>query len=171
MVGRFATGLISTVFVLMTLTGCKSFDGEKVRREHARDYPQALAQTTERALAERGPLGLEDCIRLALEHSLETRSAEIEQRIARLDRKIAFANFLPSVKVDYMHYEFDPEIHLEIGDTAAFEPVGEIGGHGALRRLRTVRPAFVSVGVIGVVLPRPGIRRTVRAHTPRSIGC
>lgn len=101
----------------VSLTGCKSFNGEKIRRGHAESYPQALAQVTEQALADKEPLGLEDCVRLALEHSLETRSAEIGQRIAKLDRKIAFANFLPSVSADYMHYEFDPEISLEFSDT------------------------------------------------------
>ena len=102
---------------LVAPAGCKSFNGDKVRREHAESYPQVLAETTKQALSAKEPLGLEDCLRIALEHSLETRSAEIQQRIARLDRKIAFANFLPSVSVDYMHYEFDPEISFELSDT------------------------------------------------------
>ncbi len=118
MIGRLVTYLVPAALALTTLAGCKSFNGDKIRRTHAESYPQALAQVAERALAEKGPLGLEDCVRLALEHSLETRSAEIGQRIAKLDRKIAFANFLPSVSVDYMHYEFDPEISLKLGETA-----------------------------------------------------
>lgn len=101
----------------VALTGCKGFDGDKVRREHAESYPKALAEMTEQSLAERWPLGLDDCIRIALIHSLDARSAEIEERIATLDRKIAFANFLPAVTVGYSHYEFDPEIHLELDDT------------------------------------------------------
>ncbi len=103
--------------VVLTMTGCKSFDGDKVRREHAESYRQALAETTEQALANKEPLGLEDCIKIALEHNLDTRSAEIQQRIAKLERKIAFANFLPVVTVDYSHYQFDPELHLELSDT------------------------------------------------------
>ncbi|MCP4589245.1 MAG: hypothetical protein GY842_00735, partial [bacterium] len=99
MTNRAITTVLLASLVAVTSTGCRRFNGEKVRRDHAERYPRALAQTTERALAERGPLGLEDCVRLALEHSLETRSAEIQQRIAKLDGKIAFANFLPSVSV------------------------------------------------------------------------
>ena len=109
----FVLASLATVMV----AGCRSFDGEKVRREHAESYRQTLAQTTEQTLAEKGPLGLEDCVRIALEHSLEARSAEIQQRVAKLERKIAFAHFLPTVTVDYMHYEFDPEISLEFSDT------------------------------------------------------
>jgi len=116
MTNRAIITLLLASLAIVTLTGCKSFNGDRIRRQHAESYPQALAQVTEGALTEKGPLGLEDCIRLALEHSLETRSAEIQQRVAKLDRKIAFANFLPSVSVDYMHYEFDPEISLELDE-------------------------------------------------------
>ena len=117
MTNRAIVCLTFLSLVAVMATGCKSFDGDKVRREHAESYRRTLAETTEQALAEKGPLGLEDCIRIALEHSLETRSAEIEQRIAKLERKIAFANFLPAVTVDYTHYEFDPDISLELSDT------------------------------------------------------
>ena len=63
-------GFSLALLAIVTLTGCKSFNSKKVRRQHAESYPQALAQMTEGALAETGPLGLEDCIRLALQHSL-----------------------------------------------------------------------------------------------------
>ncbi len=109
------TGLFLLLAVL-ALAGCKSFDGDKVRREHAENYPKALAEMTEESLARRRPLGLEDCIRIALAHSFDARSAEIRQRVATLERKIAFANFLPVLSVGYSHYEFDPEIHLELDD-------------------------------------------------------
>jgi len=99
---------------LLAIGGCSSFDGQKARREHVESYRRTLTEVTDRTLAEHASLGLEDCIRIALEHNLRTRSAEIEQRIAKLERKIAFANFLPSVSVDYMHYEFDPEIELNM---------------------------------------------------------
>jgi len=118
MTNRAIISILLASLAAVTLTGCRRFNGDKVRRDHAESYPRALAQTTERALAERGPLGLGDCVRLALGHGLETRSAEIQQRIAKLDRKIAFANFLPSVNVGYTHYEFDPEISLELGGMA-----------------------------------------------------
>jgi len=102
---------------MLTLAGCRSFNGDAVRREHAGTYPQTLTQTTRQVLAADRPLGLEDCLRIAMERSVETRIAEMQQHIATLDRKIAFASFLPAVGVDYTHYEFDPRISLEFSDT------------------------------------------------------
>ncbi len=115
----FRTIAISCVVVIaiVAATGCRSFDGEKVRAEHARDYRQALAEKTAETVAPERALGLEDCIRIALENNLNVRSAEIQARIARLDRKIAFANFLPTLDLSYMHYEFDPTISIELPDT------------------------------------------------------
>ena len=53
------TGIfLALALAAATLTGCKGFDGDKVRREHAESYPQALAEMTEQSLAERWPLGL-----------------------------------------------------------------------------------------------------------------
>jgi outer membrane protein TolC len=98
------------------IAGCRSFDGEKVRAEHARDYPQALAQWTAETVSPDTPLGLEECIRVALQNNLSIKSAEIQARIAKLDRKIAFANFLPQLSVGYSHYEFDPSLSIELPD-------------------------------------------------------
>jgi len=103
--------------ILLLLAGCRSYDGEKVRKEHAAEYPRALLTQTEEALSQREALSLEDCIRIAMANNLDTRSAAIEKRIARLERKIAFANFLPAVTLDYSHYEFDPQISLPLSDT------------------------------------------------------
>jgi len=113
---RTVFSVILGLLAMVLLAGCSSFDGQKVRREHAASYPQALAQTTAEALSAGDPLGLEDCCRIAMENSLQTRSAEIQQRIAKLERKVAFANFLPVVSVGYQHYEFDPSISLPLPD-------------------------------------------------------
>lgn len=111
-------GVRGIAIVLVTaLAGCRSFDGQNVRAEHAQRYPAELARKTEEALNAKGPLNLDACIRIALENNLDVRTAQLQQRIATLERKIAFANFLPVLDVGYMHYEFDPAIALELSDT------------------------------------------------------
>lgn len=105
--------------VAVTLTGCKSFDGAKVRRDHAESYRQELAQKTADVLENGRPLSLDDCIRIALDNSLEVRSTEIEARIAKLDRKTAFANFLPTVSLNYQETHFDPAVVRSIGGFTA----------------------------------------------------
>ncbi|MEN6336818.1 MAG: TolC family protein [Phycisphaerales bacterium] len=105
--------------VLVLLAGCHSYDGAKIRREHAAGYPGELRDKTTEVLAQRQALSLDDCIAIAMENNLDTRTAAIEKRIAKLERRIAFANFLPVVSLDYSQYEFDPDIALPLSDNQA----------------------------------------------------
>jgi outer membrane protein TolC len=100
----------------LAIAGCRSVGGEKIRSDHAESYPVELATRTDEILAAHQRLNLDDCIRIALKSNLDVRSSQIHQRIATLERKIAFANFLPVLDVGYMHYEFDPAIALELSD-------------------------------------------------------
>ncbi len=114
---RTSIAALGVALVLIVASpGCKSFDGDKVRAEHAREYRKALAEKTAETIPLATTLGLEDCIRLALENNLRVRSAAIQARVATLERKIAFANFLPHLDLGYMHYEFDPAISIELPD-------------------------------------------------------
>jgi len=108
-------GLLLASLAAVMLTGCQSFDGEKIRRDHADSYQEELAQKTAEALKSGQALTLDDCIRIALENSLEVRSAQIQQRIAKLERRTAFANFLPTVDLGYQYTNFDPQIVMKIG--------------------------------------------------------
>ena len=110
-------GLFLGSLALVYLAGCSSFDGQQVRREHAAEYPATLRDETEGVLSQHDTLGLEDCIRIAMSNNLETQSAAIQERIARLQRKVAFADFLPAVSLSYSHYEFDPAISLPLSET------------------------------------------------------
>jgi len=105
-----------TLLVLMLLAGCRSYEGTQTRREHADSYPQTLREKTVVILSQRKTLSLEDCIAIAMENNLDAQSAAIEKRIAKLERRIAFANFLPALSLNYSHYEFDPTISLPLSD-------------------------------------------------------
>ena len=85
---------------VLVLTGCKT-DFDRMRREHAEAYPTELAAKTAEAMRPDAPLTLDDCVRIALERNLQARSAEISQRLATLDRKVAFSNFLPVVEYQW----------------------------------------------------------------------
>jgi len=115
MAERTKVGIFLGLLGMVALTGCKSFDGDKVRREHVESYQQQLAEKTAETLADGAPLTLDDCIRIALDNSLQVRSAEIEARIAKLERKTAFANFLPAVSLNYQYTNFDPQVVMKIG--------------------------------------------------------
>jgi len=96
-------------------SGCSSFDGDKARKDHAAAFEQSLMEKTVQALPQGIALRLEDCIRIALENNLSVRSSEIQTRIAKLERKISFSNFLPVLDLNYQHTSFDPQIKRKFG--------------------------------------------------------
>jgi outer membrane protein TolC len=102
--------MIATVMI-----GCSSFNGKEMRREHAENYPKQLAEETRDVLSEYRPLDLNDCIRIAMQNSLSVKSAEIQQRIARLEKKVSFANFLPAVSLNYQKTWWDPQPQIKFG--------------------------------------------------------
>ena len=95
--------------------GCSSFDGDKTRKDHAAAFEQSLIEKTVQALPQKIALRLEDCIRIALENNLSIRSSEIQTRIAKLERKISFSNFLPVLDLNYQYTRFDPQLKRKFG--------------------------------------------------------
>ena len=104
-----------TVAALVTLAGCSSFDGQKIRQEHAEKYRQSLDQGGESVLTAKEQVNLEDCIRVALENNLDIRVAEVQQRVAELGRKISFSRFLPQVNLNYNYTRWDPQPEIVTG--------------------------------------------------------
>jgi len=105
-------------FVAVILTGCSSFDGQDIRREHVERYRQTLERKAEDVLSAKKQVDLEDCIRLALQNNLDIRVAEVQQRIAELGRKISFSQFLPKVNLNYNYTRWDPQPEMVTGATS-----------------------------------------------------
>jgi outer membrane protein TolC len=112
---RVVLGLTFTCLAAVTLTGCSSFDGQKIRREHAERYRQTLDQKAESVLSVRKKVDLGDCIRAALENNLDIRVAEVQQRVAELDRKVSFSQFLPHVNLNYNYTRWYPQPEMVTG--------------------------------------------------------
>ncbi|MBP8303477.1 MAG: TolC family protein [Phycisphaerae bacterium] len=102
--------------VVTGLAGCSAYDGDKARKEHATRYAQALQEQTSSVLQGQTPLGYEDCVRLALDRNLDLRRATIEQRIAKLQKGVAFSRFLPALSLNAQYAESDPQILRQIMD-------------------------------------------------------
>ena len=116
----FRTILISTVILacIIFLAGCSNFDGSLIRENHIRDYQQQLAEKTNEILSKNESFGLNDCIEVALTNNLNVRSSEIQQRIAKLERKVSFSNFLPTVNLDYQYTRWDKQPKVKFGSSA-----------------------------------------------------
>jgi outer membrane protein TolC len=100
---------------LVFISGCSSFNGEEVRKEHTENYTRQLKEKTLEVLAEGRPLDLNDCVRIALENNLSVKSAKIQQDVAQLEKKVSFANFLPVVSLDYQKTWWDPQPQIKFG--------------------------------------------------------
>ena len=108
--------LTSVLFVVL-LAGCSSFDDRAVREKHAKEYHNTLVNETNDILSMKSSFGLNDCIAIALQNNLRTRAAKIQQNIAKLERKIAFASFLPAVNLDYEYTRWDRQPKVKTATT------------------------------------------------------
>ena len=106
--GRIDTCL-SVGLICLVLGGCARLDWDFVRRDQTASHQASLEALREAELAGRDALDLEACIEIALRNNLALRSAEIQSRVARLERKIAFANFLPAIELQYQDVSWDKQ--------------------------------------------------------------
>jgi len=51
-------------------------------------------------------LSLSDCIEIALKNNLENKKIEIQEKISKLDKKIAFSNFMPQVNLNFSYRDW-----------------------------------------------------------------
>ena len=110
--------LMAILMLSLFLAGCNNFDGYSIRENHIRDYQQQLVKKTNEVLLEKESFGLNDCIEIALTNNLNIRSSEIQQRIAKLERKVSFSNFLPTVNLDYQYTRWDKQPKIKFGSSA-----------------------------------------------------
>lgn len=104
------TRLILTLCAF-SLAGCKSINPEAERQEQTRVF---TAQLQERlANLPSHPLTLDDCIRLALTNNYTIRKADLDKRLAKLNRNVAFSAFLPQLATSYGYNTFDTLPHTK----------------------------------------------------------
>ncbi|MGA2915211.1 MAG: TolC family protein [Sedimentisphaerales bacterium] len=117
---KAAKNILPAVWLLLFfLAGCKSFNGPAIREKNAKDYQKDLTAETNDVLSKKTVFDLNDCIQIALANSLQTKAAKIQQQIAKLERKIAFANFLPAVNLDYTHTTWNKQPKINFGGSPA----------------------------------------------------
>jgi outer membrane protein TolC len=90
-------GSLLVLALLIFSTGCSA---RVSRVEHAGSFQDQLSDKTIGILPDH-PLGLSDCIDISLTNNLSLQALEIQKRLATLDRKIAFGNFLPNIELQF----------------------------------------------------------------------
>jgi outer membrane protein TolC len=98
--------------VTLIAAGCSA----KISRlEHAGAFTNQLEEKTAAILPDR-PVTLNECIDIALAGNLHLRALEIQNRLASLDRKTAFGNFLPSINLQFSYMATDkPQLRQTMG--------------------------------------------------------
>ncbi|MGA1825596.1 MAG: TolC family protein [bacterium] len=92
------------------LGGCASSRHE-IRSLHAKEYHQALVEYTHKQLPENHELRLKDCLKLAWQNNLKGKTAEIEARLKKLEKNIAFSYFFPTLEIsaNYTSWDHQPK--------------------------------------------------------------
>jgi outer membrane protein TolC len=91
---------VSVILFALVMSGCAA-DFLSLRNTHAREFSQALTEKSKGLVPPNEPLDLATCIEIALENNLDIRLADINGRLAGIDRNIAFSYFLPQIDVQY----------------------------------------------------------------------
>ncbi len=92
---------------LFLATGCATFNGARTREADKDAFLAGLEERTAQELEKDTPLDLERCIAIALDNNLAVKSADLDARLAKLKRDIAFSNFLPTVTFEYTSTELN----------------------------------------------------------------
>lgn len=110
--------LCIALLLMIMQAGCAT-SAKESRERHADTYQRNLLELTQTELAGEKEASLEDCIGIALRNNLQGQTAEARARIKKLERKIAFSNFFPTLELkgDYTAWEHQPMVKVSEGPT------------------------------------------------------
>ena len=88
--------VISIIAAIGILVGCATIDDPlEVRREHIRSFGAEVREREKERLS--APLKLNDCILIALRQNYKVKQAELNKKLALMNKDMSFANFLPYI--------------------------------------------------------------------------
>jgi len=104
---RIRRDLVPAAVVAAALAagGCVSFDADEARRSQTGAFSDALARREAEWLSE--PLTLERCIDIAMTNNYEVRKADLDARLGRFSRDMAFSAFLPQISATATRIDYD----------------------------------------------------------------
>ncbi len=98
--------LILFLFLSSHILGCKTLS-KNTNAEKLNEIKQYIESRGEDIDVKDKKLTLDDCIALALKNNVAIKSAEIEKKLAKLDKNIAFSSFLPQITASYQLVSYD----------------------------------------------------------------
>ncbi|HOQ32968.1 MAG TPA: TolC family protein [Candidatus Hydrogenedens sp.] len=108
--------LLTTIFIAMgILTSCAHVNPEKYREESLNEFKQKIEEQTPEKVKAEQELTLDECIQIALQNNAQVKISEIEQKIAKLEKNIAFSNFLPQISSEFQIVNYDRKPMVNFG--------------------------------------------------------
>lgn len=98
------------------LVSCSSVDSEKKQAIRMKSLADKENESKKYFQQYNNTLTLDRAIQLSVERNLTLKTKTIEQEIAKLDRKIAFGNFLPKISLGYSYTMLNDKIMGEAKD-------------------------------------------------------
>lgn len=98
------------------LVSCSSVDSEKKQAIRMKSLADKENESKKYFQQYNNTLTLDRAIQLSVERNLTLKTKTIEQEIARLDKKIAFGNFLPKISLGYSYTMLNDKIMGEAKD-------------------------------------------------------
>ncbi len=104
---KIAWKMVSAGLIVMVAAGCQTTPPDQMRREQAAQFREKVDAATETALKDGAALNLDDCIVIALQNNVAVKSADVQARLATLERRAAFSNFLPALDLNFNLVSWD----------------------------------------------------------------
>lgn len=104
------------LFVLVfMLISCTHRNPEKYREESLTVFQKTLEEQTPEKIKTGQELSLDECIQIALKNNAQVKIAEINQKIAKLEKNIAFSNFFPQINAEFQIVNYDRQPMVNLG--------------------------------------------------------
>lgn len=105
------------IFSSILLVSCSSLDNEKKQQIRMKSLADKESESKLYLQQYNNKLSLDRAIQLSVDRNLTLKTKAIEQEIAKLDKRIAFGNFLPKISLGYSYTMLNDKIRGEARDT------------------------------------------------------
>ena len=101
------------IFSSILLVSCSSLDNEKKQQIRMKSLADKESESKLYLQQYNNKLSLDRAIQLSVDRNLTLKTKAIEQEIAKLDKRIAFGNFLPKISLGYSYTMLNDKIRGE----------------------------------------------------------
>jgi len=107
--------IIAIFFILIAFSSCIHRNPEVYREESIHELQEVLEGQTPEKIKLEQELTLDECIQIALNNNAQVKISRINQKIARLEKNIAFSNFLPQINAEFQIVNYDRQPMVNLG--------------------------------------------------------